>query len=202
MGDVCSARLGVELRLRRAGAPLSEHALTGGERRRWHTLPTGPRRRDWLLGRAALKALLPVGLDTSTLSFPHPALSLTHAGGVAVAVATGPGSSGDVAAVAGTGVDHEPWRAVDGRAGRYFLQRHEHATSLGLLRAWTVKEALYKSVPANHGDTLLDIALDDPDAPSGGASGPRGERLRYTVIDTAAGPVAVAVCREDSRVTA
>lgn len=178
---------------------MPEHALTAGERRQWHALPTGPRRCDWLLGRAALKAVMPAGLDTSTLSFPHPSLSLTHAGGVAFAVATGSAIGDALAGVAGTGVDHEPWRVVDGRVGRYFLHPREQATSLGLLRAWTVKEALYKAVPANHGHTLLDIHLHDPDAPSGGASGPRGERLRYSVVDTAAGPLAVAVCLEDAR---
>ncbi|MBA2437030.1 MAG: 4-phosphopantetheinyl transferase family protein [Acidimicrobiia bacterium] len=201
VGEECSAGLGVTLRVRRAATPMTEGQLTGGERRQWHALATGPRKSDWLLGRTALKALLSEAADTSTLSFPHPRLSLTHAGGVAVAVAAGLGIGGDPVVVAGTGVDHEPWRTVDARMARFFLHAREQSTSLGLLRAWTVKEALYKAVPANLGLTLLDIALDDPDAPNGGASGPRGERLRYTVIDTAAGPLAAAVCLEDCRVT-
>lgn len=198
MGEECSTRLGVTVRVRRAVAPLTERELTPGERRQWHSLPPGPRRCDWLLGRAALRAVLAVAADTSTVSFPHRHLSLTHAGGTAVAVAVGAGD--DTAAVAGTGVDHEPWRSVDARIGRFFLRPREQSTSLGLLRAWTVKEALYKAVAANHGHTLLDIALVDPDAPTGGASGPGGERLRYTVFGTAAGPLAVAVSLEDLRV--
>ncbi len=191
-----SAGLGVAVRVCRSRIPVPEGGLTGGERRQWQALAPGSSSRDWLLGRAALKALLPRTADTSTLSFPHPRLSLTHAGGVAFAVA----AAGEAAMVFGTGVDHEPWRTTDPRMARFFLRPREQATALGLLRAWTVKEALYKAVPGNAEVTLLDIGLADPDASSGWATGPRAERLRYIVIDTAAGPLAVAVCLEVCRV--
>ncbi len=191
-----SAGLGVAVRVCRARIPVPEGGLTGGERHQWQALAPGPPSRDWLLGRAALKALLPMTADTSKLSFPHPHLSLTHAGGVAFAVV----AAGDATVVIGTGVDHEPWRTPDPRMARFFLAPGEQATALGLLRAWTVKEALYKAVPGNAEVTLLDIELDDPDASSGWATGPRAERLRYIVIDTAVGPLAVAVCLEVCRV--
>jgi hypothetical protein len=195
LGAELSAGLGVPVRLRRARIPVPEHALAGGERRQWHALAPGRASRDWLLGRTALKALLAGATDTSVLSFPHPRLSITHAGGSAFAVAAGGEVPDDDApVVVGTGVDHEPWRRPDPRMARFFLHPREQSTPLGLLRAWTVKEALYKAVPDNLELTLLDVELDDPDAPSGRATGPRDERLRYSVVDTADGPLAAAVC--------
>ncbi|MGI8758361.1 MAG: hypothetical protein ACR2K0_03560, partial [Acidimicrobiales bacterium] len=110
VGEESSAGLGVAVRLRRARSPVPAKMLTSGERSQWHALPQGPRRRNWLLGRAALKALLATTADTSVLSFPHPHLSLTHAGDQAVAVAVDHDGNGgdDHTAVTGTGVDHEP----------------------------------------------------------------------------------------------
>jgi hypothetical protein len=194
LGAGLSIGLGVTVRVCRAATPVPEQALTVGERRQWRARALGPPSRDWLLGRAALKALLPAPGDSSVLSFPHRLLSLTHAGGTAFAVAIAGG------AVAGTGVDFEPWRTPDPRMARFFLRPGEHSTALGLLRAWTVKEALYKAIPDNSDVTLLDVGLDDPGATTGTATGPSDEALRYTVIDTAAGPLAAAVCLEARRV--
>ncbi len=196
LGARLSAGLGIAVRVCRAQFPVPENELADGERRQWQALVSGPPVRDWLLGRAALKALLPEAPDTSVFSFPHPRLSLTHAGGTAFAVA----AAGEAPVVVGTGVDHEPWREPDPRMARFFLRSREQETPLGLLRAWTVKEALYKAVPGNAEITLLDMEFDDPDASSGWATGPRPERLRYTVIDTAAGPLAAAICLEVCRV--
>lgn len=198
VGPDLSAALGVVVRVRRARSPVLERMLTSGERQQWRALRGEQRRHDWLLGRSALKALLPPAADTSGLSFPHPHLSLTHAGGLAVAVAVAVGHDG--ARVVGTGVDHQPWRETDPRMARLFLRPREQPTPLGLLRAWTVKEALFKAVPANHGSTLVDVELDDPTAPTGTATGPHGQRLRYSVVDTVEGPLAVAVCMEGCRV--
>ncbi|MBW3575221.1 MAG: 4'-phosphopantetheinyl transferase superfamily protein [Actinobacteria bacterium] len=200
VGDEVAARIGAAVRVRRARRPVAQEALTAGERRQWHALAPGPRRQDWLTGRAALKALLPATADTSTMSFPHRNLSLTHSCGVAVAVGIEADADDDHSVVAGAGVDHEPWRSTDPRMARFFLHPHERSTPLGLLRAWTVKEALYKAVVANHRSTLLDIVLDDAAVTTGTATGPGGERLRYTVLDTAEGPLGVALCLEDRRV--
>ena len=205
LGAEASSTLGVTLRVCRVTATAPARTLTSGERHRWRALPSGARRHDWLLGRTALRALLPGGTDTSKLSFPHPRVSISHAGNMAVAVAA-PQRAGDGAgddrhpAVLGVGVDFEPWRATDPRMARFFLRPHEQSTPLGLLRAWTAKEACFKAVPANHRCSLLDVGLDDATTASGTATGPRGELLRYTVIDTPTGPLAVAVCLEDRRV--
>lgn len=209
LGAEVSAALGVAIRVCRVTREAAARALTNGEQRQCRALASEARRHDWLLGRRALKALLPVAVDTSGLSFPHRRLSLSHAGDMAVAVAVdGPARPDGVdgvdrgwrSEVVGVGVDYEPWRDSDPRMAHFFLRPQEQSTALGLLRAWTVKEACYKAVPANHRCSLLDVGLDDPGAPTGTAAGPEGRLLRYTVIDTAAGPLAVAVCREDRRV--
>lgn len=191
--------LGLALRVRRAAEPAPAGALSAGERRQWRARPAGPRRHDWLVGRAALKSLLGPPADTSGLAFPHPRLSLTHAGGMAWALAVE--AAGTAPAMLGAGIDHEPWREVDPRMARFFLHDREALTGLGLLAAWTVKEALYKAVPVNHDVTLLDVVLDDPEAATGAARGPRGERLRYCVVSTDEGPLAAAVCLEAERVS-
>lgn len=171
-----------------------ERSLTPGERAQWRALSPGPRRRDWLLGRAALKQLLGAGADTSGLRFPHPRLSLTHAGGRAFAVHIA------AAGVVGTGIDYEPWRRPpDPRTARFFLRPGERATALDatgtdLLRLWTVKEALYKATPDNAEVVLLDYELHDPRCAQGSATGPRGERLHYASLVTFTGVLSIAVC--------
>lgn len=154
-----------------------------------------PRRQDWRRGRAALRALLPPGSDTADLVFPHRALSLSHAGGLAVAVRCDEG-------VRGVGVDFEPRRpAADLRVARFFLNPSERGAATGaaaLMRLWTIKEALYKAIPDNASCVLLDISLAEPGAACGDAAGPCGELLRYAAVDVADGHLAVAVCRAGS----
>lgn len=184
-------RLGVPVRIATVSEPLAPEALSPAERIRFDTLPTEARRRDWLLGRAALKALVGASFDTSGLTFPHPRLSLTHAGGTAFAVRAG-------ADVLGTGVDFEPARAAaDPRTARFFLGPTERATAStagDLVRLWTVKEALFKATPDNDRVVLADYALDDPPGRSGTAAGPRGEDLRYATVAAVGGVLTVAVC--------
>lgn len=169
-----------------------ERSLTPGERAQWRALSPGPRRRDWLLGRAALKQLLGAGADTSGLRFPHPRLSLTHAGGRAFAVNI------TAAGVVGTGIDYEPWNgAADLRTARFFLRMSEQVAvrdAATLLRVWTVKEALYKATPDNAEVVLLDYELHDPRCAQGSATGPRGERLHYASLVTFTGVLSIAVC--------
>jgi hypothetical protein len=187
VGDV----LGVPVRIAAGDERLAPDALYPAERARFDSLPTEARRRDWLLGRSALKALVGAAFDTAALSFPHPRLSLTHAGGTAFAVMAGE-------TVVGTGVDFEPdSRAVDPRAARFFLDPAERAaacTGGDLLRLWTVKEALFKATPGNARVVLADYALDDPAAACGSATGPRDEDLRYATVAAAGGVLTVAVC--------
>ncbi len=190
--------LGVDVRLAEASQPLSTETVTAGERVAWQHLGSEARRHDWLLGRAALKALLPPGFDTSTLTFPHPRLSLTHAGGTAWAARIGHGHALDGSPPLGVGIDFEPrGRAPDARAARFFLSPDELAAASGpadLLGLWTVKEALYKATPHNLSCALVDFRIDDPTAVLGTARGPRGETLRYSTVEVASGLLTVAVC--------
>lgn len=190
------AHLGVVVRVSSARRPLPLAALVGGERARLDGLASESRRRDWLLGRAALKALTAEGADTSQLAFPHPRLSLTHADGAAFAVRID-------ADVAGTGIDFERrGKGVDPRVSRFFLRPVEVAEAEdadSLLRLWTVKEALYKATPDNAEGVLVDYQLADAKATLGTALGPGDEELRYASVMVAAGVVTVAVCVTKAR---
>jgi 4'-phosphopantetheinyl transferase EntD len=140
--------------LKAVDQPAEIFDLTAGERE--VALRLGDRRRrDYLLGRAALKQLLAdSGGDAtgSEVAMPHPCLSLTHGGGIAIAARS------CAEPTVGVGVDWEPARAVDPAAARFFLTERESgaidARSDDLLRLWTVKEALFKATPAN-GDLSL-----------------------------------------------
>ncbi len=172
-----------------ARTPIAVGDLTPGERAQ---LPDGPRRHDWLLGRAALKTLVGAD-DTSWVAFPNRCLSLSHSAGVAVAVrCRGP--------QAGLGVDLEGWRTVDPRAARFYLRPGEHRPGDqapgDLLRLWTVKEALFKSTPDNDGAVLLDYEVADRHALGGGAWDRLGRTFRYLSRRRREGWLTIAVCDE------
>lgn len=148
-----------------ATAPVAVGDLAPAEAAR---LPDGLRRRDWLLGRAALKALLRIH-DTSTIAFPNRSVSLTHSAGVAVAArCDGP--------QAGLGVDLEGWQTIDPRTARLYLHPHEEGD---LLRLWTVKEALFKATPGNDGAVFLDYEVADHHALAGRATDRHGRQFEY-----------------------
>jgi 4'-phosphopantetheinyl transferase EntD len=141
--------------MRLAAAAEPTDALAPGERAALEKLKAERRRASWLRGRAALKALLG-DVDTSTLSFPHPELSLTHTEDIAVAVAC--------EGALGLGVDLE-LRLPSERVARRFLSEEEFAAAEGpddWLRLWTVKEARFKADLHNKGRTILEYASRDP----------------------------------------
>ncbi|MDQ3640135.1 MAG: hypothetical protein M3450_01385 [Actinomycetota bacterium] len=163
-----------------ATAPVSVAELTPGELAR---LPDGLRRHDWLLGRAALRAVLGI-VDTSGVAFPNRSVSLTHSAGVAVAArCDGP--------QAGLGVDLEGWRVIDPRTARLYLHAREQGD---LLRLWTVKEALFKATPGNDTAVFLDYEVDDPHALDGVARDRHGRTFEYVSRRRPEGWLTVAVC--------
>lgn len=107
--------LGIRAQLATSDVPAPIESLTRGELRQSRKFRSGPACLDWLRGRAALKAVLAPGYDTSRLQFPNRAISLTHAGELAVAVRTDDDCEG-------IGIDFEPWGTqVDPRAAHLFL---------------------------------------------------------------------------------
>lgn len=183
-------RLERPVQLRRAGVPADPACFIGGEAAQFRALTNERRRQDWLLGRLALKALLPAATDTSHITFPHPQLSITHAGGVAYAV--------QVTGVLGTGVDFEPAvRRPSARAARFYLRPAEipddHSPE-HLLRLWTVKESLFKATPDNSRVVLSGFRLEQPTSSDGWAAGPHGEQLRYLSVAVPDGVLTVAIC--------
>lgn len=179
--------LGAPLVLRGATSPIELSDLTGPERRQVPKAGSA-RRKDWLLGRAALKQVVEGG-DTSLVRFPHRCLSLTHSAGVAVAARAEGGQ-------AGVGVDYEGPSATDPGIAPLFLVERERQAAAGpdeLLRLWTVKEALYKATPDNHGASFLDYEVAEPAALAGEAQDRSGRRLRYVSGRFGGGWLSVAV---------
>lgn len=181
-----AASLGARVALRTATTPATVGDLSSGEREQVEGRD-GLRRRDWLLGRAALKDLVQ-GADTSGLRFPHRCFSLTHSVGVAVAAR----ADGDQA---GLGVDYEGTQSIDPRTARFFIHENERdAGVVDLLRLWTVKEALFKATPDNEGAVLLDYEVAEVAAWAGGATDRQGRAFRYVSGSWADGWLTVAVC--------
>lgn len=180
--------------------PLAEDRLTAGERGQLAALTAPTRRESWLRGRSALKRLqasIGGSEDTSTLTFPHPRLSLTHSEAWAVAV----GSATEK--LLGLGVDLEVKAGPKAETARRFLnpaelvwlRRMEEEERPRLLhRLWTVKEATFKADPENKGKTLRDYGLADPGYFAGKAR--RGDRVfHYASFEVPEGFLSVAVLR-------
>ena len=112
-------------------------------------------------GRTALRLPAAVaGLAPGEYRFPHPLVSVTHTprAGAAAVLVDGP--------AAGIGVDLEHDRPVSPRMARFYLHDDELPRDrVGLLRLWTVKEAMFKADPANHDRMLRDYRADDPGYP-------------------------------------
>ncbi len=140
--------------------------LNQAERKQFNELRHKRRRRDWLLGRNALKQLfgaLDRGDDTTAISFPNRQVSLTHGGDTALAAGTS-------AASLGIGIDYEPLREIDTRIARWFLneaetnwlnEQPECDRVSQLVRLWTIKEAAFKSYPDNAGMTFKEFSIID-----------------------------------------
>jgi 4'-phosphopantetheinyl transferase EntD len=181
--------LGMDIRAAVAQAPVSPDLLSPGELRRYRLLPDPERRRAWLTGRAALKRLLrrlDLASDTSGLEFPAAGLSLSHAGGIALAVACAEiGGTALSRSSRGLGVDIEADRSMRPESARFFLgpEERERISALAegheraLLRAWTIKEAVFKSDPDNRGRLLADYRLADAAARRGSACMKNGPRV-------------------------
>lgn len=188
--------LGVRVTLAFASAPATELSLD--ERRERGRLEGLPRLDGWLRGRAALKELCErFGLerDTSRLCFPHPRLSLTHGG--AWAVAAGLASEADLERVAGVGVDLELDRPLSHEHARFFLTERERrlvTDAAERLRLWTVKEALFKADPDNHGTVVGSYESTEPGGHEGVAFSKGGRIFDYASHRVLGGWLTVAVC--------
>jgi 4'-phosphopantetheinyl transferase EntD len=178
---------GVEVIVAHAAEPLDARELTARERTVLGHLAGGHRRREWLVGRRALRgALAAAGRppDTAGIRFPVRWASVSHSAGwaVAVAVPMDPGGAahagGAEAAILGVGVDLELGASPSPGAARFFLResetrrlraRADDERDDDRLRLWTVKEALFKADRDNASATLVDYEVVDPVAAAGRA---------------------------------
>ena len=159
------------------------------------------RRREMMLTRALVKQMFGSGSRIGHNADGSPflvgrggSLSLSHSGDKAVAVYS---ESGRV------GVDVEYWRATLTRVIHKFLSPEEipvyTATERLLLRAWTIKEAVYKAVGHN-GLSMFAIHLPgnpDDEKPTATASLPDGTIVELDLIYYSEDPaITVAVTRK------
>ena len=155
--------------------------LSATEKKQSDCLRGLPRREGWLRGRSALKKLLlslKMDPDTSTLSFPHPTLSLSHTKdwAVAIGVLAGPMK------IDGIGIDLELSRPVQDDHARFYLSKSECESAIDedqRLRLWTVKEALFKADPDNHDAVIGHYRVQTPSALSGQARNRKGRIFFY-----------------------
>ena len=155
--------------------------LSATEKKQSDCLRGWPRREGWLRGRSALKKLLlslKMDPDTSTLSFPHPTLSLSHTKdwAVAIGVLAGPMK------IDGIGIDLELSRPVQDDHARFYLSKSECESAIDedqRLRLWTVKEALFKADPDNHDAVIGHYPVQTPSALSGQARNRKGRIFFY-----------------------
>jgi len=155
--------------------------LSATEKKKSDRLKGWPRREGWIRGRSALKKLLlalKMDPDTSTLSFPHPTLSLSHAKdwAVAIGVLAGPMK------IDGIGIDLELNRPVQDEHARFYLSKSERESAIDedqRLRLWTVKEALFKADPDNHDSVIGHYRVQTPSSLSGQARNRKGRIFFY-----------------------
>ncbi len=186
----------------RSDAEIETTRLNRAEHDRLAELRHERRRRDWLLGRNALKQVLTAldrGDDTTAVTFPDRQVSLTHGGDTAFAVGTTTTSLG-------IGIDYEPLREIDTRIARWFLneaetnwldEQPECDRVAQLVRLWTVKEAGFKSYQDNAGMTLKGLSITDPAAAvtSVVATG-HGACIQVTCRACESGYLSIAIYRE------
>lgn len=203
IGHCASDVLGIPLKVAFADTAAGTTLLTDAEQRRLESMKA-PRAADWLRGRSALKQVLRRlcrNEDTSTIAFPNSHLSLTHGGGIAIAVGT------DANDIIGLGVDFEPARPLNPEVSRFFLLENEQdwldgvnasERSSHLRRLWTVKESVFKADPDNHESILMDYVLDTPGRLSAAAHIVHANGIReftYFSFDRPDGTISVAACK-------
>ena len=155
--------------------------LSTMEQRQSDCLKRLPRRESWIRGRSALKNLLSalkMDPDTSTLSFPHPTLSLSHTKDCAVAIGVLAGPM----KIDGIGIDLELSRSVQDEHTRFYLSKSERKSAIDdeqRLRLWTVKEALFKADPDNHNAVVGHYRIQTPLALCGQARNRKGRIFFY-----------------------
>ncbi len=184
-----------------ATRPLSLNSLSQIEHAYLRDLGSGPRRKQWRLGRAALARLFAADRPPpGSAGTPQQAQwSLCHTDDLAIAVAT---TERNLA----IGVDIEAPPGPSERSRRLFLSDREQRW-LGMLpastrqsatnRLWALKEAAYKSVPVPQTVVLRDFRLRTACLEHGVAdcATAPGSSCFYLTDDVAGTAVALAYCR-------
>ncbi|MFQ5930808.1 MAG: 4'-phosphopantetheinyl transferase superfamily protein [Nitrospiraceae bacterium] len=204
MEEFFKQSLEIPVRLCIAQKSVGMMALSLGERARYERLTTSRRStrrqpsRPFRVQDQNAQFRLGKSLDTTVITFPNPCFSLTHCDGFAVAVGVPPRT------LKGIGVDLEMGQTAHREAARFFLtgDEQEWVEGLGstvrgreLRRLWTVKEAVFKSDPANRARTLMSYELIIPAAKCGVAAvglSAAGALIRYVSLEFGQGFLSIA----------
>lgn len=158
--------MGLDLKLSLAMQPAEKSTLSSCELDRLTGLKLEQRKQSWLVGRNALKSLcnsMNLSTDTSLLSMPHPHISLTHSGKIAVAIGCRNEASG-------IGIDLELVERPGQEAARLFLTMSEmqqlesvpeHEKPWLMQKLWCIKEAAFKANPDNHSSHVFDYEIEN-----------------------------------------
>lgn len=161
-GAVCTAPILLEVRDLSCPSP----ELSAGEESQYAGMSSEKRRAEYLIGRAALKAVLvAIGHrdDTSLVQWPSDYCSLSHSHGHAVAVALRDGQ--------GIGIDLQLQRTPPFMMAERILADEtlewwhalpETEQASALQRFWTVNEAVYKACPAPQPAYFRHYRMSDP----------------------------------------
>ena len=196
--DRASRALEVTVHVATCGSDLNAVELNAAEIEQLEKFETEARRCDWRRGRLALKSILrSLGRsdDTSGIRWPMPQISLTHGCGTAIAVGT-PEPDACI------GIDVEVPRTVNERMALWFLNQPElnwlegcaaADRSAGLIRLWTIKEAVFKSHPANAGLVMTDFTINDPSSAVTDVDAADGRRFRCASSFEDVGIISIAI---------
>jgi 4'-phosphopantetheinyl transferase EntD len=162
LGAVCTAPILLEVRDLSCPAP----ELSSAEENQYAGMSSEKRRAEFLIGRAALKAVLTsLGRsdDTAGVVWPSAFCSLSHSHGYAVAVGLAEGN--------GIGIDLQlqrtpPFimaeRILADDTLEWWRQLPESSQAQALQRFWTVNEAVYKACPAPQPAYFRHYRMADP----------------------------------------
>ena len=196
--NYASDALGIPVRIAACRSDRNADDLNAAESAQLARFETEARRRDWRRGRLALKSVLRLlnrSDDTSDIHLPAPQLSLTHADGAAIALGT-PEPEAQV------GIDAEVPRPVNQRMALWFLnepeldwlaKRNASVRAHDIVRLWTVKEAVFKSHPSNHGLVMTDFTIADPGSAVSDVHDADGRQFRCASFPEDLGIVSIAI---------
>ena len=175
--QTASIKLNTSLHSALAITPLHVKKLSDKEQAIYFELQTAQRKKEWLCGRKAMKAVLAemgLNIDSTQYELPNPHLSLSHNNSIAIAL-------GSTQLLDGIGIDIENDRDINPDAANLIFTKNENQQYLFtinndddktlasqnrapenlILKSWCIKEAAFKATIKKHQGTVFQYEIDD-----------------------------------------